>query len=84
MPVQVAESQRGQRYHALPAYTLTGILRFRVYQGSTDGPLSSKNSTSSLRNGVAADKYCCSSDKIFQIKGFEGQLVMRAQEIFFR
>jgi hypothetical protein len=35
-PVQVAKFHRDQRYQILPAYTQTGILFSRVFQGSTD------------------------------------------------
>jgi transposase len=35
-PVQIAKFGRGKRWHILPAYTQSGILLRRVYQGSTD------------------------------------------------
>jgi transposase len=35
-PVQIAQFQRGQRYHILPAYTQNGILLSRIFQGTTD------------------------------------------------
>jgi transposase len=35
-PLQVARFQRGQRYHILPAYDQNGIIRSRVFQGSTN------------------------------------------------
>merc|ERR1711939_789288 len=34
-PVQIAQFQRGQRLHVLPAYTCDGVIHFKVYKGTT-------------------------------------------------